>query len=102
MATDFDLLRGRHAKELVPYHLPERSFMYLLHAMRDETTSPGKILDAADWRAFLMRPADVERELLRLHQFRKLGYEVAGSLVQLTLPFESARDFAEAMARVAA
>ena len=35
---------------------------------------------------FLMRPSDVERELLRLHQFRKLHYEVAGSLVQLSLP----------------
>ena len=29
---------------------------------------------------------DVERELLRLHQFRRLHYEVAGSLAQLDLP----------------
>lgn len=29
---------------------------------------------------FLMAPKDVEREVLRLHQFRKLHYEAAGSL----------------------
>ena len=97
MAVDFGLLRGKQEKEFAPYHLPERSFLYLLHAMREVTTSPQKILDAADWRMFLMRPADVERELLRLHQFKRLGYEVAGSLMQLTLPYASSREFAERM-----
>lgn len=97
LAADFGLLRGKQHKEFAPYHLPERSFLYLLHAMRDETTSPRKVLDTADWRMFLMRQADVERELLRLHQFKKLGYEVAGSLVQLTLPCASSREFAERM-----
>ena len=42
--------------------------------------------------------ADVERELFRLHQFRKLRYEVAGSLVELTLPCSSAAAFVEEMA----
>ena len=37
-------------------------------------------------------------ELLRLHQFRKLRYEVAGSLVELTLPCSSATAFVEEMA----
>lgn len=102
MAADFGLLRGRHVKEFAPYHLPDRSFLYLLHAMRDETTSPRKMLDAADWRMFLMRPADVERELLRLHQFKQVGYEVAGSLVELTLPCASSREFAESAERAVA
>ena len=57
----------------------------------------GKVIDAPDWRMFLMRPADVERELLRLHQFRKLDYQVAGSLVQLSLPCASSREYAERM-----
>ena len=34
---------------------------------------------------YLMASEDVERELLRLHQFRKLHYEVAGSLARLEL-----------------
>ena len=36
---------------------------------------------------------DVEQEILNLHQYRKLGYDVAGSLVQLTLPCSSADEY---------
>jgi hypothetical protein len=44
-----------------------------------------------------MQPADVEHQLLRLHQFRTLGYHVAGSLAQLELPATSALAYAESM-----
>jgi hypothetical protein len=98
MAVDFDLLRGNAAREFTSYHLPERSFLYLLHALREEKQSPRKVIEAPDWRMFLMRPSDVERELLRLHQFRKLEYQVAGSLVQITLPCSSSREYADRMA----
>jgi bacteriophage exclusion system BrxA-like protein len=97
MATDFGLLRGTVMREFASYHLPERSFLYLLHAMRDEKQSPVKVVAAPDWRMFLMRPAEVEQELLRLHQFRKLEYHVAGSLVELSLPCASSREYAERM-----
>ncbi|MEQ1801908.1 MAG: BrxA family protein [Gammaproteobacteria bacterium] len=97
IAADFGLLRGSVVKEFASYHLPERSFLYLLHAMRDENLSPRRVLESPDWRMFLMRPADVEQELLRLHQFRKLEYEVAGSLVQLSLPCPTSREYAERM-----
>lgn len=95
MAVDFGLLRGSVAKEFVSYHLPEKSFLYLLHAMSGQ--SPSKVVSSQDWRLFLMRQTDVEYELLRLHQFRKLDYQVAGSLVQLTLPCASASEYAERM-----
>lgn len=98
IAADFGLLQGGAIREFASYHLPERSFLYLLHAMQEENRSPGKIVDAPEWRMFLMRPTDVERELLRLHQFRKLEYQVAGSLVQLSLPCTSAHEYAERMA----
>jgi len=97
ISADFGLLKGSAAKEFASYHLPERSFLYLLHAVREETLSPAKMISAPDWRMFLMRPADVEREVLRLHQFRKLDYQVAGSLVQLSLPASSSRAYAEGM-----
>ena len=97
IAVDFGLLRGSIAKEFVSFHLPERSFLYLLHAMRDEELNPSKVVASANWRLFLMRPADVEHELLRLHQYRKLEYQVAGSLVQLSLPCTSTREYAERM-----
>jgi hypothetical protein len=97
MAVDFGLLRGSVAREFASFHLPERSFLYLLHAMTDEQTSASKLVASPEWRLFLMRPADVEHELLRLHQFRKLDYQVAGSLVQLKLPCSSSSEFAERM-----
>ncbi|WP_116807329.1 BrxA family protein [Steroidobacter cummioxidans] len=97
IAVDFGLLRGSVSKEFVSSHLPERSFVYLLHAMRDENLSPSKLISSRDWRLFLMRPADVEHELLRLHQYRKLEYHVAGSVVQLSLPCTSTREYAERM-----
>lgn len=97
IATDFGLLRGSAVKEFATYHLPERSFLYLLHAMREEKRSLSSVVTADDWRMFLMRPADVEDEILRLHQFRKLDYQVAGSLVQLSLPCGSAIEYAQRM-----
>ncbi len=41
-----------------------------------------------------MYPEDVERELLLLHQFNKLKYSAAGSIVELELPENSALNFA--------
>jgi hypothetical protein len=84
-------------KEFASYHLPEQCFMYILHAMRDSGLSPGKILYSPAWQLFLVRPSDVEYEVLRLHQFRKLEYHVAGSIVQLDLPCASAYEYAERM-----
>jgi hypothetical protein len=89
IATDFGLLGGVQSKEFVSYHLPEQSFLYLLHAIAEQRSNANRIIDSDDWRMFLMDPSDVERELLRLHQFRKLHYEVAGSLAQLKLPYNS-------------
>ena len=97
IATDFGLLRGSVVKQFASFQLPERSFVYLLHALRDEKKSPGMVIAAEDWRMFLMRPSDVEQELLRLHQFRRLDYQVAGSLIQLTLPCATSIEYAERM-----
>ena len=96
-AVDFGLLKGRVQREFAGYHLPERSFLYLLHALRDSGAAPAKLLSSPEWRMYLMRPADVEREVLRLHQFRKLHYEAAGSIVSLSLPEPNALAYAESM-----
>jgi hypothetical protein len=94
--VDFGLLQGSVVKEFASYHLPERSFLYVLHALAETTQSAAKIVGSPDWRMFLMGPDDVKRELLRLHQFRKLSYESAGTLGQLTLPYPTALAYAEA------
>jgi len=98
MVADFGLLRGSVMKEFSSYHLSESSFLYLLYAMRDARLSPTQIIASPEWRLFLMRSSDVERELLHQHQFRRLEYQVAGSLVQLSLPFSSALEYAETLA----
>ncbi len=51
-------------------------------------------MDSGEWRLFLMDASDIERELLRLHQFHALRYEAAGSLVRLDLPADSPESYA--------
>ena len=94
ICADFGLLAGRRARRFVSYHLPDESFIYLLHAMADTESNARRVIDADDWRMFLMDSDDVEREVLRLHQYRKVHYEVAGSLAQLKLPRSSSTDYA--------
>lgn len=97
MSVDFGLLRGSAVKEFAGYHVPERSFLYLIYAIREHTQSPRKVLGSEEWRMFLMQPSDVERELLHLHQYRKVDYQIAGSIIQLTLPCANASEYAERM-----
>lgn len=97
MAVDFGLMRGTATREFVSYHLPDESFLYLLHSMVELQPNAREVVHSTDWRMFMLDAADVEREILRLHQFRRLHYEVAGSLAQLTLPCVSAADYAREM-----
>lgn len=89
IATDFGILIGTKSKEFRSYHLPEQSFLYLLHVMAETESNARRIIDSHDWRMFLMDVSDIERELLRLHQFHKVHYQTAGSLAQLKLPCDS-------------
>lgn len=97
IAVDVGLLRGAVVREFTSYHLPDESFLYLLHAITDEQPNGALALASDDWRMYLYDPEDVEREILRLHQFRALHFERAGSVVALSLPFESAADYAESL-----
>ena len=86
IAADFGFLTGTTVKEFASYHLPEESFLYVLHALAEINPSARAIIESEDWHMYLLDQSDVERELLRLHQFHKLRYEVAGSLMSLDLP----------------
>ena len=55
------------------------------------------MIESPEWRMYLMRPGDLETALFHLHQFRAVDYQVAGSLVQISLPSESSLAYAEAM-----
>jgi hypothetical protein len=97
MASQFGLLTDTTVRQFTSYHLPEDAFIYLLHVIAEREPNPNRIINSPDWRLYLMSPKDVELELLRLHQYRKVHYEVAGSLVQLKLPFTSAVECAKEM-----
>ncbi len=84
-ACEFHLMKGRVTKQFEHYNLPERSFLHLLHQIMQREGNTKNLINAPDWRLYMMRPNDVEEELLRLHQFGKLHFERAGSFLQLTL-----------------
>jgi len=97
-AVDFKLLTGHRNKEFADFRLPDQSFMYLLHVLMDREKNTRKVIGATDWQVFLLRPNDVENELLRLHQFGKLRFERAGSFQELTLPFDATEGFVRSQA----
>lgn len=98
MATDFGLLRGKAVREFTAYRLSEVGFLYVLHALAEREANAQRLIAAPEWRMYLLRPPDVEHELLRLHQFQRLEYHVAGSIAQLSLPYPSLLAFAESIA----
>ena len=97
MAADFGLLNGKAARRFTTYHLSEACFLYVAHAIAENETNAQRIIDSPYWRLFLMGPQDVERELLNLHQYRKVHYESAGSIVQLELPYNSLVEYAKGL-----
>jgi len=97
MAADLGLLRGATVKEFASHHLPDEAFLYVLHAIAETEANGADMIRSLEWQMYLYQPADVEQELLRLHQFRRLHYERAGSVVALSLPFENAAAFAESL-----
>ncbi len=96
-ASEFGLLSGSVVKEFTSYSLPEASFLYILHALQDQTGNALAIVESPGWHIFMMDEGDVVRELLRLHQFRKIHYEAAGSLIELKLPSSSLVEYAKGM-----
>ena len=94
-ASDFGLLRGKAVKEVAPYHLPDEALLYILHWLAEESASAERILGDVRWQRFLMSRQDVEQELLRLHQLRRLRFDVMGSVIALEFPFRSVSSYVE-------
>jgi len=99
MAADLGLLTGKVTKHFAAFHLVEEALLYVLYALKEREPNARNLIDARHWRLFLMTPADVEREILNLHQFRKLHYETAGTLSQLTLPFRNQNEYLDHLTR---
>ena len=97
IAADLGLLTGAAVKQFASYHLPDESFLYLLHVLAEIEANGIAIIQSPEWRMYFYTAETVERELLRLHQFRALHYERAGSIVTLSLPFRSTAEYAESL-----
>ena len=106
--TARDLVRTATSLGMLDGHGPSRTFatlamgdtalVFYAQMIAEMERSTARILQSPLWRLAYMTPADVHAALLRLHQYRRLHYEVAGSLLQISLPHGSALEFAEGVA----
>lgn len=99
MASNFELLSGSAIRQFCHYHLAEEGFLYILYALAEREHNPQNILESDDWHLFFMSSQDVERELFELHQFKKVDFEMAGSIIRLKLPRKSLREYVERLVR---
>lgn len=97
IAADVGLLTGSAVKEFGSHHMSDEAFLYLLHAIADVEANRADVINSPQWQMYLFHPSDVEQEVLRLHQYRRLHYERAGSIVALSLPCASATEYAESV-----
>jgi hypothetical protein len=99
MARDFGLLEGEGSTKTFSFvHLSDELILYFCHVISSEENSASRVSTSELWKLALISQDQVHAHLLRLHQYRKLEYQVAGSLVELTLPCASACEYAERMA----
>lgn len=98
-AADLGMLLGSGpVKTFAPITMSDNIFLFYVHQIAELEDSYTKVPSSKYWRLAYIRPDDVHRTLLRLHQYRKLDYQVAGTFVQLALPQKSAVSFAEGIA----
>jgi hypothetical protein len=96
-STDLGLLRpGSSTRDIASPGMGDDALMFHAHMIAAFEGSAGRVVDSPYWRSALMRPEDVHAAFLRLHQYRRLDYQVAGSLVELSLPHADAMACAEA------
>jgi len=98
MARELGVLRGSGpVKELTSISMTDDVFLFVCHRIAEIEGTVSRVPSSQLWKAFLLDEGAVEGTLLRLHQFRKVSYQVAGSLVDLSLPCRSSLEFAERM-----
>lgn len=97
MAADFGLVSGNPNRRFTHAHIPEDAFLYALYDLMESSSSVSRAIRDDRWKMFLLTPDEVERELLTLHQYRRLRYEQAGSVRELALPFANRLEFTRSL-----
>jgi hypothetical protein len=95
-AVDLGLLEGNGpARTFSTVAMSDDVLVFYAQMIADLEGEPSRVPGSKLWRLAYMAPQDVHLTLLHLHQFRRLDYQAAGSLVQLALPAPSAEQFAQ-------
>ncbi|WP_038976336.1 BrxA family protein [Bradyrhizobium japonicum] len=98
-AVDLGMLSGDGpTKTFASIAMSDDVMMFYAHMISDLESNTTKMLSSRLWRLAYMAPTDVHVALLRLHQYKRLNYEVAGNIAQVGLPFKSALECAERVA----
>ena len=98
-ASDLGMLEGGGgSRHFATIAMSDDVLVYYAQMIADLEESPSRVPGSRLWSLAYMTPTDVHLTLLHLHQFRRLNYQVAGSLAQLTLPAPSALDYAREVA----
>ena len=99
-ASQLGLLSGGGpVKTVAALSHSDDTLLFYAHMIADLEGSPAKVPGSDLWRMMMIPASEVHVVLLHLHQFKRLDYQVAGSLISLTLPYPSALDFAESLSR---
>jgi hypothetical protein len=99
MASDLGMLSGDGpVKTFASIVMSDDVTIFYAHMISDLESNSTKMPSSRLWRLAYMTPPDVHVALLRLHQFKRLNYQVAGNIVQVGLPFKNALECAEKVA----
>lgn len=96
---DFGILEGSVKKRIAYPYLPVEAFAFMALQLYREGRSGERLLNAEEWKLFLIPEGTVERFFLEAHQEGLLEYYAAGPVVRLDFPVQSLEEYARLIAR---
>lgn len=98
LAGQFGFLEGKVQRRIRNPVIPEDAILYAIYGLcATSQKNLDQFFSSGRWNLFLFHPPQVEQELLNLHQFRRLHYERAGSIRELSLPHANLMAFAQSL-----
>ena len=98
-AADLGMVSGRGAaRSFATIAMSDDVLVYYAQLIAELEGDASRVPGSPLWRLAYLGPQEVHLALLHLHQYRRLDYQIAGSLVQLALPYSSSAEFAREVA----
>ena len=91
---DFGVLQGKRTKRLATVYLPVESFAYIAFYLKQRQPSGELLLADPEWRLFFLSQETVEHFFMEAHQHRLLEYHAAGSVIRITFPAQTLKEYA--------